>query len=117
MPLREAAGLLLRGRQAELLLDPLGQIEQLHVPAERAGAAAEAAGTLLDAHKREKTLNRVRLLNGREVLPLEVLQQRLGSGVLVGELAHHDRNVATTGELASSVASLAGDDLVLAVLG
>src|SRR5262249_48252306 len=114
--LSEAGDLLLGRWQAQLLLDTIRQLEQLQVAAQRAGAAAKAAGALFRAHEGEKALDRPGLLHGGQVLALEVLEQRFGQRLLVGELPDHSRDLGEAGKLAGPEAPLAGDDLVSTVL-
>ena len=54
----------------------------------------------------------MRFLDRIQILALNVLDQRGGKHPVVGNVAHHDRNLEQTGALRRAPAALAGDDLV-----
>src|SRR5438552_2217252 len=101
----------------QLALDRLGKPQQPERVRDRRAALADARGDLFlrVTEVVEQALVRRRFLERREVVALDVLDERELEALAIGDLAHDDRHLAESGETRRAEAPLTGDELVAAV--
>ena len=101
------------------VLDLLGQVERAHPGADRVDFDADPLGDDVPADvlvrvARAKLLAELRLLDGREILALDVLDEVDLHHLVVVVVADDHRDLVQAGLLRRAVAPLADDDLVVA---
>jgi hypothetical protein len=95
-------------------LHRLGQIEQAKQVAGRAARAAHRLRCLFMGQSEflDQALQALRFLQGVEVFPLDVLDQRHRGGGFVGHVAHQYRHPLQPGQAGGTETPLAGNDFV-----
>ena len=103
---------------AQQLADAVGQGEQAQGVGDVAAAFADGLAQRVLGQREfvDEAAVAFRLLQGVEVLALEVLDQGGGHGLAVAEIADHDRDLVQRHELGGAPAALAADDLVEAAV-
>src|SRR5690606_35487564 len=96
----------------------LGEIEQAHGVGDRRAALADLRrdGLRREVELVAEPLEGARRLDGVQILPLEVLDERSLEGRLVTELANEDGDLEEAGLLRGPPTALARDDLVCRLL-
>ena len=97
-----------------MIADLLGQPQQPHVVGDRRPILADRFGDLFlgQAELVAEAAIGVRFFDRIQILALDVLDERRGQQLVVGNVADDDRHLEEAGALRRAPAALAGDDLV-----
>ena len=95
-------------------LHAVGQPQQTQRIGDMGAALAHMLGQILlgEAELLDQPVIAFRLLEGGEIVALQIFHQRQLQHLAIGEIAHDDGNVVQLGELGCPPAPLAGDDLM-----